>query len=236
MAEKDFAHSETMQFGSKRDTPISSSKSALIVILALMFAIVCFAGGFFMGEKYGLETNKGNKQEELIITLQAQQKELDSYKKEAEKWRQKEASTSQVGELTFYNELPKQSIMPEPLSGAASHKKPKHAKAHPVIEEASDNLEATEQKLNEIIEKEMSTSTRKFRIQLASFKQRSDSENLVGQLKAVGVDASIDQVNLANIGIRYRVNTLPFDQHHRALSAKKLVKDKFHITGIIIAE
>ncbi|MDX8387018.1 MAG: SPOR domain-containing protein [Ghiorsea sp.] len=236
MTGKDFAHLETTQFDSSKDTPVSNSKALLIVILAIMFAIVCFAIGFFMGEKHGLETDKGNKHEALLETLQEQQKELESFKQEAEKWRQKEASTSQVGELTFYNELPKQSVMPEPLDGKIKHQIITPKNKHSIIDESVDNIEATEKKLNAIIEKEMNTSTRKFRIQLASFKQRSDSENLVAQLKAVGVDASVDQVNLANIGVRYRVNTLPFDQHHHALRAKRLVKEKFNITGIIIAE
>ena len=126
--------------------------------------------------------------------------------------------------------------MPEPLDGVINPQKTSPDKGHAILDESVDDIKVTEEKLNAIIEKEMNTSSRKFRIQLASFTQRKDAKNLVDQLKAVGVDASVDQVNLANLGIRFRVNTLPFDQHQHALRAKKMVKDKFNITGIIIAK
>lgn len=229
MADKDFAHSETLQCEGSRDRPATKSKAIPIVILALIFAIASFAVGFFIGEKYALETSKGDKQEILLKTLKEQQKEIEAFKKEARKWQQIEANTLQVGELTFYNELPKQSVMPEPINAPEKPITAKHVKV------VSDNIE-TEKKLNTIIEKKMNTSTPQFRIQLASHKQRKYSEDFVAQLKKIGIEAEVHQVNLANLGIRYRVRTLPFKQREHALRTKKLVKEKFHITGILISE
>jgi len=233
MADKDFAQRDKPQFEAENNISLFRSKSILIAILALMFAIISFATGFFMGEKLALETNKGNKHQALLETLQNQKEELAGLKEEAEKWRQKEADTSQVGELTFYNELPKQSIIPEPLHGKSATKNA--PKNNFTIPDNVDDIAATETKLNAIIEREMSTSTRKFRIQLASFVKRSDSENLALQLKKVGVATTIQRVSLVDLGVRYRVNTTPFEDHQHAVRAKKLVKDKFGITGIIIS-
>ncbi|MDQ7003096.1 MAG: SPOR domain-containing protein, partial [Ghiorsea sp.] len=138
-----------------------------------------------------------------------------------------------LGELTFYTELPNQSITPEPLNA-----KPKstQAKAHSIINEQQTDLTLTEKRLDAIIEQEMRAPTRSYRIQIASFKHKKDARNFVHQLKKASVDAEIQQVSLANIGIRYRVLTTPFAHKAKALNAREQIKNKFHVTGILVTE
>jgi cell division protein FtsN len=237
MADKDFAYSEPQSNDTERSPVPSQSKTTLIAILAVMFAIACFAVGFFMGEKHGLESNKGQKYEALMKKLEKQQQKIETFKKEATKAKQPEATTSQLGELTFYTELPNQSITPEPLNASPKEvSNPNKPKTHPIIDEQQTDLALTEKRLNAIIAQEMRTPTQQYRIQIASFKHDKDAKNFVQLLQKENVAAEIQQVSLANIGIRYRVFTLPFDQRENALQAKEKIKDKFHVTGILVTE
>jgi len=239
VSDKDFAYNEPQTTNSERSSTPSPSKTGLIVILAVMFAIACFAVGFFMGEKHGLESSKGNQYEDLMKKLKKQQQKIEAFKKEAEKAQQKEAETSQLGELTFYTELPKQSITPEPLNanskGASQHTKTKPKTDIPLDTQQTD-LALTEKRLNAIIEREMQKPTQQFRIQIASFKHEKDAVTFVHSLQKEDIPAEIQQVSLANMGIRYRVFTLPFGQREDALRAKAHIKDKFHVTGILVTE
>ncbi len=237
MADKDFAYSEPQSNDAERSSAPSQSKTILIAMLAVIFAIVCFAVGFFMGEKHGLESNKGQKYEALMKKLEKQQQKIEAFKKEAAKAKQPEATTSQLGDLTFYTELPNQSITPEPLNAspkeASNHTQPK---TQPVIDEQQTDLALTEKRLNAIIEQEMRKPIRQYRIQVASFKHMKDAKNFVQLLQKEDIAAEIQQVSLANIGVRYRVFTLPFEQRENALQAKEQIKNKFQVTGILVTE
>lgn len=236
MTDKDFAYTEPQSTNNERATAPSQSKTSLIAILAVMFAIVCFTVGFFMGEKHGLESNKGNQYEALMKKLEKQQQKIEVFKKEAAKTKQSEAATLQLGELTFYTELPNQSITPEPLTAKEPTSKSKHTKAHVIIDEQQTDLALTEKRLNAIIEQEMRTPTQQYRIQIASFKEDSDARKFVQQLQKEDVAAEVQQVSLANLGVRYRVLTTPFKQREHALRAKEHIKNKFHVTGILVTE
>jgi len=239
MSDKDFANTGVIQLEIDNSGAIHSTKPMTIASLSLAFAMACFAVGFFMGEKYALEASKGNKQAELLNTVKNQQKELEELKSEAKQWQQKEAQTSEVGELTFYNELPKQSVIPEPIHASdildANTEKPV-IKVNTVIDGSSDNLEANEDRLDRIIEQEMAKPSHIFRIQFASFKEKQESEIFVDRLKEVGVKTVIQRVDLENLGIRYRVKSTPYSEQDLALKTMDLVKEKFQITGIIISE
>ncbi|MDQ7001639.1 MAG: hypothetical protein Q9N02_02985, partial [Ghiorsea sp.] len=90
MTDKDFAYTESKSPSPERSPMPSQSKASLITILAVMFAITCFAVGFFMGEKHGLESNKGNQYEALMQKLEKQQQKIEIFKKDAVKLQQKE--------------------------------------------------------------------------------------------------------------------------------------------------
>jgi len=242
MAEKDFANLDSGIFEHENE-PAPQSKALLITILAVIFSIICFSAGFFMGEKRGLETNQGNKHQALIEKLQVQQHELTTLKKDAEKWQQQEASTSRVGELTFYNELPKQSIVPEPLNPETSNiseqklinpSKKQKTVSDIVTDDTKDDLRTNEQKLTEIIQAQLRQSSRQFRVQVASFKQKKDAEHFTPKLAKIGISAEIQKVNLASLGEFYRVYSKSYTKQAKALQVKQLIKDKLQITGIIV--
>ncbi len=236
MAEKDFAKTDSSGFIHEDNHREANSRLTVILILALIFAMISFAIGFFMGEKHGLESDKGNKHAALVAKLQTQQQELEKLKQVAKKHRRQEVRTSQVGELTFYNELPKQSIVPEPLDGSEIKMPSISSQEDAAISDKKDDIQAAEEKLNAIIAREMNTSAQKFRIQIASFKQRKDAEALASQLGHMNIDTTIQRVNLAELGDRYRVHSTTFDKQDDAMQTKQRVHEKFGITAIIISE
>ncbi|MDX8384115.1 MAG: SPOR domain-containing protein [Ghiorsea sp.] len=233
MADKDFAQTETSQFPDEQAHRPTNYTPLVIASITLLGVAVCFATGFYIGEQYGTETSKSNKHAQLVTTLQSQQQELKTLKAEAKAWQQQEASTSQVGELTFYNELPNQSIIPEPIhaNGAMPHP----AKT-PIITNENDDIQAVEKRLEDIIQKELSTSARSFRIQVASFKQHSDAKSLLPKLEKIGISSTIQKVNLPNIGVWYRVYSTPFAKEQQAMHTKLALKEKLNITGILIQD
>jgi len=242
MADKDFAQVETSQFSVEQAyRERSNPKPLVLASLALIGVAVCFATGFYMGEKFGKETSKSNKHMDLVNTLKAQQAELKALKEESKTWRQHEASTSQVGELTFYNELPKQSIVPEFIHAkdAKKHQAISPSSSisnttHAALDNEKDDIQAVEKKLEHIIQQELNTSSRSFRIQVASFKSRSDAEIFLPKLKEIGVVANIQRVDLPNIGVWYRVYSATFGKEQQAIHAKLSIKEKLNITGIMI--
>jgi len=231
MGDKDFAQLAHPEAEENKAIP-PQSKSILIVLLAVMLAIGCFAVGFFMGEKHGMQSNQGNRYETLVKKLKEQQKKIEAYKQAAKQAHTKEADTSQVGELTFYNQLPKESVTPEPLE----HVEANPPQASNVIDETPEDIVATEKRLDAIIAQQLQTPQQQFRIQIASFKQADDASHFVEKLFEAGISAQVQKVSLANLGIRYRVLTLPFSQRDKALEAKARIKEKFHLTGILVSE
>jgi len=231
VADKDFAQLETTQFSSSQTAGLAKHKTTLIVGLAVVFSMICFAFGFFMGEKHGIESTQGKKHEELVMKLQNQQKELETLKQAVEKNLDKEAATSQVGELTFYNELPKQSIVPEPLHASEVSTRPA---ASNIVDQPMDDIKAAEKKLDALIQDEMKTTSRSFRVQVASFSAEDDAKNFLPSLSKLGISPQIQKVNLATMGTRYRVFTNSYSDETNAMRAKQLIKEKLKIDGILI--
>lgn len=227
MAEKDFAM-DTGQLSNNHAGNFNPYKTILIVVAAVAFSIVCFTLGFQMGEKHGVETTQGKKHQDLVQKLQSQQQELETLKQAAATQNNKEATTSQVGELTFYNELPKQSVVPEPLQES---KMPE--KNVPNLR-PSDDMQSVEKNLEALIQQELQSSSRTFRVQVASFTQHSDAEHFLPKLQSLGLTPQIQKVTLPNIGTRYRVFSQSFMQEQDGIRAKQLIKEKLHLDGILI--
>lgn len=237
MAERDFGQIEAANDEKHRS---QINQPLVITIIATVLAMFCFAAGFYMGEQYGMELHKSHKQEELLARLEKQQKELEALKEDAKKWQAQEANTSQVGELTFYNELPEQSINPEPLDGqipphtqepntsfldkleAELSKKDKHATEH------------TAQTIEQAISAHMQTSSRTFRIQVASFKAEKEAHALRLKLQNMGVPADVQRVDIQGKGIYYRVYTQPYSSERDAIQVKELIHQKLNMVGIMV--
>ncbi len=238
MSDKDFAHVESTQFDENSGLS-SSSKSVVITLLATVFASACFGIGFYMGEQHGFEASKGKKHEALIEKIQHQKQELATLKEDAQKWQTQEANTSQVGELTFYNELPDQSINPEPLDN------------QPKIKDNSDFLDKLEaeliknkdkdkaaevnnQRLEDIIQAQLQNTSRTFKIQVASFTMQKDAERFLPKLEGLGIPAEIQRVEISGRGIYYRIYTRSYKKEQEAIQVKNLIKQKLNISGLMV--
>jgi len=238
MADKDFAHIESAHF--EKDSGLSSSsKGMVITLLATVFAIICFGTGFYMGEQHGLETNEGKKQIALIEKLQHQKQELEALKEDAQKWQEQEASTSQVGELTFYNELPDQSINPEPLDNQPRIKDNSvfldKLEAELLKNKDKDKaIEVNNQSLEDIIQAQLQNTSRSFKIQIASFKEESEAQRFLPKLQALGIPAEIQRAEVSGRGIYYRVYTRSYQKEQDAIQVKSLIKQKLNIDGLMI--
>jgi hypothetical protein len=236
MAERDFGYVEAAN-GEQHGNAMTANKPLIITVIATVFAMICFAVGFYMGEQHGLELNKGNKHEELISKLQKQKQEIQTLKEDAQKRQAQEANTSQVGELTFYNELPDQSINPEPLDAkplskdnsafldkleAQLQKKDKHS------------AENTAQTIEEAISAHMQTSSRSFRIQVASFRENKEALALTYKLGNIGVPAEVQRIDIQDKGVYYRVYTKSYMKEQDAIQAKSLIFKKLKLKGIMV--
>jgi len=242
MSDKDFAYTDPSPYPQDEKR---NNKPLLITSLALLCAGLCFSAGFFVGEERGLEAHKSNKHITLLKKLKTQQTELEALKQEAEKWHQQEANTSLVGDLTFYNELPEQSVMPEPLDATFSKNLNMNIQhADPVgnlttnkisiLDGNIDDMQAVKENLDAIIASELNKPAMRFRIQVASFKKRQDAIKLVSKIQDIGLHATSQRIDIPSIGVRYRVYTTDYNQQNQAVRAKALIKDKLKLTGIII--
>ncbi len=243
MAERDFGQVEAA-YDEQRGGSNPANKPLIITVVATVFAMICFAMGFYMGEQHGVELSKSNKQEDLVVKLQKQQKELEALKEDAKKWQAQEANTSQVGELTFYNELPDQSINPEPLDGkpvdAASGVNAPHNSAFldkleaELSKKNKHAAENTDQTIEQAISAHMQTTSRTFRIQVASFRAEKEAQALRAKLQNIGVPADVQRVDLQQKGVYYRVYSKSYMKEQDAIQAKELIHRKLKVVGIMV--
>ncbi len=234
MADKDFAQIETSQFDSKDMAQPSNNKALWLSVLAISLSLLCFTAGFFLGEKHGLQTSENQDDSQFIATIKAQQKELLQLKEDEKKRQRQGITTSKVGELTFYNELPQQSIIPEPLHAPSNIKK--STATIPEINNENDNIQQVEKRIKDIIQQKLEHSARSFRIQVASFKLHKDALAFQPKLQDIGIQSTIHRVDLPNMGIWYRVFSTVFAKEEQAMHAKLAIKEKLHITGIMIQD
>lgn len=246
MAERDFAQvSAQVEVVRPEDVrPIGSKKMTLFAIAVVILVAAGFAGGFKFGYITGEEAALGESKARLVAQLEVQKQELERLRREA-KARVSEVSTTQVGELTFYNELPKQSVEPAPLGESDS--------ASPVVETLVEEATAVEADpemlLQQIIENELkqrggskravnakaaTDSENSYYVQAASFKDESDATRFLAKLQGVSLPAKIRRVDVATIGVRYRVVVGPYPTRQQADASNFELKSKMNVTGLVV--
>jgi len=250
LAGQDFAHIKETRPEDVR--PMAQSKVLLLIVVALAVVATGFAIGFMMGQEMGKQKATSAEKARLVEQLKAQQEELSKLRAAA-KQRLPEISTTEVGELTFYNELPQQSVDPEPLTATTSTKREATGK--------SEDIEAatsSEKLLKSLIEHELNqaqTSAAKLELkpvhagsaakegtaaentyflQLASFQKKNDADLFYPKLGKAGFEGVIKRVELSKLGTWYRVYAGPFSTKKRVEEAKQDVKQKLNITGLIV--
>lgn len=239
MPGQDFAHNESPRPEDVR--PAGQMKVLLLTLLALLVVAGGFSAGFYLGQEMGMEKASSENEAKLLAQLKQQQQELARLRAEtAEK--QPEVSTTQVGELTFYNELPKQSVEPVPMESQSlpDAGNEKNSSAKPA---AADD--SADERLRQIIEQELGRGSDArsakpvpegggYFLQLASFQKKSEAEQFLPKLDAAGYQGSIRRVELSGLGVWYRVYAGPFPSKLEAEQARRSAKEKLNITGLVV--
>lgn len=250
MAGHDFAQIEAPQPEDVR--PMGQSKVLFLTVVALGVVAGGFAIGFMVGQEMGMQKATSEDEARLVAQLKKQKQELAALREKA-KTRLPEVSTTQVGELTFYNELPQQSVDPEPLQTQVSPAK-QSSSVTKVKKQAETETASSEKLLKHIIEQELKQGGDKkpahasalppsvkpakpvgvYYLQLASFKEENVAQGFFPKLTEIGYEGVIKRVDLPGLGTWYRVYAGPFSSEQASEKAKNNVKSKLNITGLIV--
>lgn len=241
MAGQDFANLKETRPEDVR--PMGQTKVLMLIIVALAVVAAGFSVGLMMGQEMGKQKAISEEKARLVEQLKSQQEELSKLRAAA-KQRLPEVSTTEVGELTFYNELPQQSVDPEPLTSDLT----------PTRKETNNRKDKTmpsEQLLKSLIEHELSQAGQKrvesgpvskeslaghetYYLQLASFQKQSDAEAFFPKLDKTGFKGVIKRVELPKLGVWYRVYAGPFSTRLATEEAKRGIKEKLKISGLVV--
>ena len=229
MAGRDFASvkaSSRRKPGKKKRTTATISPGWMIAALTLMIA--CFALGVWIGKSQGRVTVRTDHEAEqrLQQQLAEQQRKLEALQAEKQALQQRlQAQQGEVGELTFYSELPRQSVTPAPLS--ESHAAP-----------ASSSHAAKKDDVSHLIEQEMAKgsapATVRYHIQVGSFRRESDARRLLHRLQKAHVSGSIQAVELTGKGRWFRVIAGPFHSRLLADHAREDIEKKLHLRDLVV--
>ena len=253
MAAQDVAHIEVPQENVEK--PLTGAKTMVLIVLLVVLVLGVFIGGFWLGQKQGIETAAGEDKARLEKLLREQEDEMKLLRQEAAKQKEPAAtSTTQVGDLTFYNELPRQSVKPAPLH--AKNMPVKKAPSHTVAKTHTPPLSSTLE-MRKMIEKEMHQSPQSetkpvtlpvktavtndskpkaqgFMLQVGSFQKTADADAFLPKLTKHGFSPLVRRVELPNLGVWYRVYLTGYDSKEAANKAKVAVKKSLNITALVV--
>ncbi len=234
MAGQDFARNEAPS------RPQAGSVLSLMPVMAiLLVALLCFAGGYWLGQARhapaGAETASVDRAElaNLQARLAQQQSDIEQLVQELQKWKalaNRDAS-SKIGELQFYSELPKQKVMPAPLSGSAQASGT--APDIPQVQRGHEPDEASSRMLATIIGREMQRDGA-YVVQVGSFRRERETRSLKQRLDGAGFSSFTEPVELAGKGRWVRVYVGPFDSRAAAGNAKRALHERLHIDGLVL--
>jgi len=240
MAGQDFANNESLR-QEKMSPPSGNMKVLLLIAVALMAVVAGFGSGFYLGKETAREKVSGEGESKLLAQLKQKEEELSRLRAEVNRKKPDEAPTTQVGELTFYNELPRQSVVPAPMETEASAPSPDAVPPG----SASQKETSPDATLKQIIEQELSLgggdqkpktdgSASAYYLQMASFQQKSEAEKFLPKVGSVGYSGSVRRVELPGKGTWYRVYAGPFSSKQAAEEARKSVGKKLNINGLVV--
>ncbi|MDX8390527.1 MAG: SPOR domain-containing protein [Mariprofundaceae bacterium] len=236
MAKRDFATAHNHDVAPSNS--LSSMRIVIIVSLVLLLAI-SFAAGFWLGGETEKQLNNNEERSQLLHQIMQQQQEikelkLAQVKSEKERLIQQKKSEqathplTDVGPLTFYNDLPKQSVTPVPLT-IPNHKETKKKTAEDILRQELKTPSATPTVLATTAHKGQT-----YRLQVGSFQQKKDAGELKKRLAKIDNSATVMQSEIKNRGTWYRVFMGPYLSRNEAELAHKDIQQKMHITGLIV--
>jgi len=243
MGTQDFAQIEVPQV--EIEKPLTHVKTMVLTVLSVLLILGTFLGGFWLGQKQGIETAAGEDKARLEKLLREQQDEMQLLRQEAAKQKdQPETSTTQVGDLTFYDELPLQSVQPAPLHGTQVTENPLPTQTV----ENTNIVSPSTLEMRKMIEREMRQSPQKkivavksskakaqgFILQVGSFQKQADAEGFLPKLTKQGFVPSVRRVELPRLGVWYRVYITGYASKEAANRAKDAVKKSLNITALVL--
>lgn len=239
MADNDFAHVEAPSLPSKA----SGVSSFLLVAGILAVVALAFSGGYWLGKEHGAQIADSAEKARLVAQIHQQEEEMAKLRKEAQQRRRDgDVSTSKIGDLTFYNDLPKQSVTPAPLSGTGVAKPvemPSPAEEPPAPGKDTPPQAANgDELLRNIIEREMTGGklTPEYVVQVGSFRSRKETEPLLKRLDGVGLHSTVRKVDLKTKGQWFRVYVGPYASRKEADKAHVRIQKALKIDGLVLRD
>ncbi len=245
MAKQDFAQVKASTHAESG----SSSGSMLNAIGIVAIAGLCFSGGYWLGT--GDIKQTGNKTDadviEAKLAAQVAENRLLQAKNEtlqdlAAQWKMKaeQDAHTKVGELTFYKELPKQSVTPAPVPDvpkAAIHVKPQQAKKPAGEQQVAAVTAAIEPPPHGTANAAPTPAQQypgtSYRIQLASFRTEADAMTMRGKLEHAGFLTQVQMVDLSDKGQWYRLYAGPYDSRTAAETAQQKIDATLKLKGFL---
>jgi len=220
-------------------------RGMLVVAAGLLVVAGGFVAGYSLGEKRGRMLAEHAGKQRLLDEIRKQKEELARLKRQGAR-DAAEDRTTEVGELTFYNDLPKQAVTPAPLSEAGA----------PAASPAANGArrKSAEPDVGEIIKHHLAhsgaggqTSSRNaavrsagpaaggdWRVQVGSYQRREDAEALASKTRGQGFPAMVEQTMVPGLGMWFRVYVGPFAARSEARRAQAKVREVMHISGIVL--
>jgi len=245
---RDFAQAQVRSYETKPPQPEGGAKSILLVFMALLLLTGSFVGGFWLGRDRGMQAATGEVRAELEAQLHQQQQELAKLHDElSRRAAGAENSGTDVGDLTFYNELPRQAVVPAPLqSNQPAAEKPD---AQPVAEkpaaapatmqdilaqELQQRPPAAPQKSAAATTAPASAQQGTYLLQVGSFQRRQDAERFSTKFTPLGMTPLVREVQLSGRGTWYRVYVGGFASKAAAEEARQRVQRALKIEGLVV--
>jgi len=212
----------------------STPRAWLPVAGVVLVAALSFAGGYLVA---GLRAPQPDGTDERLEAEIARLKgELAAGRRVERALRERLAAirerAPELGEFTFYHDLPAAPVEPTPLPspGAASGGAAATGSAPPARAEAEDPLAG-------IIRREIgrpAAARHAWRVQAGSFRTRREAEALRRRLIDAGIEARVRDVSLAERGRWFRVYTVAVGSRKDAERLRRGMLERLGIHGMIV--
>ncbi|PJA32011.1 MAG: SPOR domain-containing protein [Zetaproteobacteria bacterium CG_4_9_14_3_um_filter_53_7] len=240
MAKRDYAN---IQASSKPDKSKSGSNPVLPAVAIVVVAIICFAGGYWLGGERGTTVRVVDnaaldkvqaKFDSEVASSRLLQAKIDELQDQVEQLQNKakQGAHTKVGELKFYRELPAQSVDPAPVAES----KPAQARSMEREMPEMPQEEAHAVASTHAVAAREEPGSDAHRIQIASFKTQGDAANLQRKLMKSGVTSFVRTVDLDGKGQWFRVFAGPYADRELAQQALQDIEQKVNIKGLLVRD
>lgn len=202
----------------RRNRPVKHPSSSVKILLAVTVLATAFYGGYWVGlQRAGQLSHEAHKGQE----------EHPPVSQTAAGGEGAGGKVGVVADLTFYDALPKQSVVPIPLSKPPSDEESRKPKAKAPVQSP-----VVEKKAEEPI-RTVKEERERYRLQVASYRKRDLADQLAMSIRRMGYSAETKAVNIPGLGLRYRVYAGPYNNLARAEAVQRKLRADLHIQAMI---